>query len=110
MGLADVIKRELVPLDNIDFCFVYGSFANGNYKIDSDIDILVIGMISSRKLASIFADIGTKLKREINYNVYPLAELIKRYKTKDHFFTSLLKEPMLFIIGRENEFRRLVKE
>lgn len=111
VGLRDVLKYELIPVqENIDYCFIYGSFAKGNYKSDSDIDILVIGKITSRKLASIFADAGAKLKREINYSVYHFTEIKKRLKTKDHFITTILEEPMLFLIGQKDEFRRVVKE
>jgi len=111
VGVKDVFAKELTPFrEKIDFCFIYGSFAKGTFNGESDIDILVIGAVRSRQLSAVFSETSSKLRREINFGVFPLAELEKRLRTEDHFFTTILKEPMLFIIGQEDEFRRLAEE
>lgn len=46
----------------------------------------------------------------MNYSIFPILDVKKRLKRNDHFFTSLLKEPLLFILGQEHEFRRLAQE
>lgn len=111
VGLADVLKTKLKPFEkNIQFAFVYGSMAKGTYKAESDIDIVIIGDMKSRQIAAVLSDMGEKSGREVNYVVYPLSEVESRLKKKNHFVTTLLKEPLLFFIGSENEFKRLAEQ
>ncbi|MBN1561377.1 nucleotidyltransferase domain-containing protein [candidate division KSB1 bacterium] len=111
VGIKDLFANQLAPfLNRIDFSFIYGSFANGNYQMNSDIDILVVGSILSRQLATVFSDISAKIGREVNYAVFPFEEVSRRFAAHDHFFTAILQKPKLFITGQENEFRRLAQE
>ena len=111
VGIKDAFEKELAAWQQkIIFCFIYGSFAKGAYNSKSDIDVMVIGDVRSRQLAGIFSDLSVKLRRETNYSVFPLAEVKKRLKIQDHFFTALLKEPLLFIFGQEDEFRKLAQK
>ncbi|MDO8528106.1 MAG: nucleotidyltransferase domain-containing protein [Deltaproteobacteria bacterium] len=50
-GLADVLKKALRPFDSILFAFVYGSFASGEMGPKSDIDLFLVGTVSSMNLA-----------------------------------------------------------
>ena len=110
-GLTYVISDFFTSFsDKLDFVFVYGSMANGTFQSNSDVDLMIIGSISSRLIASDITEFCQKLGREVNYSVFPLKELKIRIKNKDHFFLSLLKSKKIFIIGGEYEFGRLVEE
>jgi len=57
VGIGDLLRSVLSRPDNIAAAFIYGSYAKDLEHSDSDIDILVIGGISSKELQSIFSDI-----------------------------------------------------
>jgi predicted nucleotidyltransferase len=110
-GFKDVLKSALEPFKSqIQYAFVYGSMANGSFGLNSDIDLLIVGEVSGRRVSSALASIGDRFGREINYSIYPLPELKEKIKKNDHFFSSLLQKPYLFILGNENEFTGLVEQ
>lgn len=93
--------------DNVSIVFIYGSYARNTENINSDIDLVIIGNISSRKVSELLAPVKTELKREINVIIYPESEFKEKIAKKDHFLTSILKEPKIFLIGNNDEFRRI---
>jgi predicted nucleotidyltransferase len=82
--------------------FVFGSVANGTEDADSDIDLMVIGEISLSKVSSLLSTVGNRLGREINPHVMSSVEFCKRVREKDHFVTSVLATPKIFVEGSEN--------
>jgi len=108
VGIGDVLKRVVKDRDDIIAAFIYGSYAKNTEDTESDIDIFVVGDISSKDLQEVVSAIEGETKREINPTVYSLNELKKKYKAKNHFILSVFKETKLFLKGDENGFRKLV--
>jgi len=107
-GVRDVIQKALEPLlARIKVAFVYGSVAKGEETMSSDIDLMVIGDVEFREVVSCLTDIENKLGREINPTVYPPEEYKNKLREKNHFLTSTLREKKIFVIGDEDELRRL---
>ena len=75
--------------------------------MSSDIDLMVIGDVEFREVVSCLTDIENKLGREINPTVYPPEEYKTKIRDKNHFLTSTLREKKIFVIGDEDELRRL---
>ncbi len=107
-GVREVIQKALEPLlARIKVAFVYGSVAKGEETVSSDIDLMVIGDVEFREVVSCLTDIENKLGREINPTVYPPEEYKTKIRDKNHFLTSTLREKKIFVIGEEDELRRL---
>ncbi len=103
-GLVDVLADALKPLaGKLRFAFVCGSIATGNEKADSDIDLMVVGMVSPMELSLPLRRAREVLGREINPTVYAPAEFDKKRSAKDHFLTHVLDKPKLFVLGNRNE-------
>lgn len=109
VGIGDVLKGCLKESDFIKIAFIYGSYARGEENFLSDIDLLVIGSITSKELSSLLSKPKSELGREINYTVFSIPEIIERIKQKDHFLNSVLKERKIFIIGDEDELKEIIK-
>lgn len=107
-GIAEVLKRNLSG-SRIKIAFIYGSYARGGEGLLSDIDLMVIGDISSKELSTMISKPKKELMREINYAVFPAKEFIDRVRRKDHFLNSVLKDKKIFIIGDENELKAVIK-
>ena len=109
-GVKKAIENSLKNFRNfIKLAFIYGSMAKGAVSSDSDIDIMIIGDISGRKISGAMIDAGNELNREVNFTIFSVDEFSSRLATGDHFVNSIYKEPKLFIIGDQNELERLGK-
>lgn len=110
-GVLDVLKAALAPLaPRIDVAMIYGSMARSEVDRHSDVDILIVGAVS---FAEVVAAIGTAqetLGREVNPAVYPRAEFRAKLAAGHHFLTSVLRGPMLPLIGELGELEGLVGE
>ena len=106
VGLADSLADALKAAD-IKCAFVFGSVASRTEDAGSDVDLMVIGDIGLRKLSGMLAGIGNQLGREINPHVMNSAEFTRRVRQKDHFVTSLLATPRIFVKGSEDVLRGL---
>ncbi len=111
IGLKDVIKNYLDAFTSeIIFAFIYGSMAKGNAAAESDVDLMIIGNLSTRKVSGSMLQAGNELKREVNFSIFSLNEFKDRLKNNDHFISTIMKEPKIFIIKDSDEFERLAKE
>lgn len=107
-GLADHLRKSLQSLKSqIHAAFIYGSFARGEATATSDVDLVLLGSLSTREAAACLARTGVKLGREINYVVYDLKEFKKKAKAKHHFITKVLKAPKIFLIGSEDALKEI---
>jgi len=111
VGVADVLRAALASLGNkISVAIVYGSVASGAERRSSDIDVMVVGTVTFEEVVGALHASQEELRREINPNVYSLAEFKKEAKEKGSFLARVLKEPKLFIQGEENDLRKLVAD
>ncbi len=108
VGIAKVLKDNL-KRNGIKVAFIYGSYAKGEESLVSDIDLMVIGDISSRELSGILSKPKRELMREVNYVVFPVQEFIKRIKQKDHFLKSVLKDKKMFIVGDNDALKAIIE-
>ncbi|MFH1066657.1 MAG: nucleotidyltransferase domain-containing protein [bacterium] len=106
-GLKDILHDGLKKLKGIDFAFVFGSFAKQNETPKSDVDLMVIGEISTRQLLPALQKPFQFLNREVNSHVITQKELLEKKKQKNPFILDVLKGKKIFIIGDEHEFKRL---
>lgn len=109
VGLRDVLL-EALSSDKIQFAFVFGSLAAVKERAESDVDLMIIGSLSHRELASPLRSLTERLGREINPHFFTIEELNRRLAVRDHFLNDVLAKPKLFIIGDEHELTALVKE
>ena len=109
-GVGDILKATLATLaDRIQAAFVYGSFASGKERKGSDVDICVIGMVTFAEIVSALSPAQQTLGREINPTVFPSEEVRTRLKSHDHFLTSIIKRPKIFLVGDEHELVKLAQ-
>ncbi|MGQ0569338.1 MAG: nucleotidyltransferase domain-containing protein [Armatimonadota bacterium] len=107
-GLGDGLKDALTSLKaRVHVAFVYGSYATGQEALESDIDLLLIGSLTSREAASLLGPIGREVGREFNAVVYSPDEFARKCREGQHFIAEVLKGPKTFLIGNQDELARL---
>jgi predicted nucleotidyltransferase len=109
-GVADVLRESLgAEALKVRVAFIFGSVARSADDRRSDIDLMVVGRISFGDVVSLLTPAEEKLGREITPVVYPIAEFKKKVKDDHHFVKTVLEGEKIFVIGDEDELRRLAK-
>lgn len=102
-SLAEVFKGERA----IKFCFIYGSYASGTDKADSDLDLLIIGGKSAiDSIVEKISGLEKKIGREINYRFFSEADFKKALAEKNSFILNIIKNKKIFLTGHEKIFRK----
>lgn len=103
-GLIHVLRDALRGVaDRIEVAFVHGSFARGEERADSDVDLIVIGSVSLFDLASPIHRASEQLGREVNPIVYPRPKFEEKRASGNHFVTTVMARPKLFVMGGEDD-------
>ncbi|MDD5219589.1 MAG: helix-turn-helix domain-containing protein [Candidatus Bipolaricaulis sp.] len=86
VGLADVLRNALEPFrEKLELAYIFGSFARGEQRSDSDVDVMIVGSVTRRELSSATRAAGDNLKREINLMVYTPDEYAMGLADNDSF-------------------------
>lgn len=101
VGVIGELKSSLERFPDIQFAFIYGSYARGEEKADSDVDLIIIGEVDFDRLDSIIGDLEKRLGRTINYVTYDYKEFLSKKKNKDGFIMDMLKDKKIMLIGDE---------
>jgi len=109
-GVADVLRQSLAPLaDKVQVAFIFGSVAGSADDRRSDLDLMVIGRVTFGEVVSLLKPAEEMIGREINPVVYPVAEFKRKVKSDHHFVKTVLAGEKIFVIGDEDELRKLAK-
>jgi uncharacterized protein len=110
VGVAETLQGALASSKKrIKIALVYGSIARGEEKQRSDIDLLIVGDITFSEIVKKIRGVHDTLSREINPTVYSIDEFQRKVKEKHYFLNEVLSGEKIFIIGNENELKRLVE-
>jgi len=109
VGVQGGIKDILEEIGDVEFAFIYGSYAKARETYLSDIDLAIIGNPDEDRLIKELDRLEGKLQREINYKLYTLKEFKKEVKENEPFFLEILREKKVMVIGDENGLRKISK-
>lgn len=110
-GIADILRRALEPVaDRLEMALIFGSVARGTDTADSDIDLLIVsGSLSHPDLFRILTEAEQELGRTVSPAVYSPEELQSKLESDNAFFTRLLNQPIIFLVGSDDDLRRTGK-
>lgn len=109
VGAVGSLKAILHKTGDIDYCFIYGSYAKGKETYLSDIDLVIIGDVDEDKLIKEMDKLEEAIKREVNYKLFTLREFRRAIREKDPFLIEILRDKKVMIIGDENELQKILK-
>lgn len=103
-GIIKYVSNALLDISGIRVAFVYGSFAKGDERKDSDIDLFLLGEnIDDDRLIESISELEKELVREVNYTTYTEDEYRKEKKKKDSFVAKVVKGKKIFLKGSADE-------
>jgi predicted nucleotidyltransferase len=99
IGLEETIRGALAEVEGVKAACLYGSFARGEARASSDVDILIVGKVNEKPLIKTVKALEGRLQREINYSLYTEGEWKARKTAKDPFIMEVLKQPRIQLLG-----------
>ena len=102
-GIQGSIKAVLSRLKGVQVAFIYGSYAKGAEKEDSNINLMVIGQVNITELNDVVMGLEEKMKREIDYLAFDELEYRRRKDAKDPFIREIVKGKKIFLLGKEDD-------
>ncbi|MFP3950403.1 MAG: nucleotidyltransferase domain-containing protein [Candidatus Micrarchaeia archaeon] len=104
-ALGSYLSAELDG-EGVEFALIYGSFAKGTEGERSDIDLFVVGKVDEKEFMKAIGKIEKKTGREVSYIIWNKKEFEKSAVERHHLLLNILRNPVIWIKGEENEFRR----
>ncbi len=101
-GVGQALWDALNELSQIDFALIYGSFAKGDERAASDLDLFIVGEVGLNKLRDVLHALERRLGREINETVYGSEEFRQRCEESDPFVRRVLDGPRIILIGSDD--------
>ncbi len=110
VAFGDQLRESLLPIrEQIRLAFIYGSLATGGENRDSDVDLLIVGELTSRQITKVLGPLGRELDREFNATLYPEKEFRKKARSGNQFIGNVIAEQKIWLIGNEEDLRELVE-
>lgn len=108
-GLVEVLRQALQN-EGLSIVFVFGSVAEGTASATSDVDLMVVGSTTIRRLVVALKGVADQVGRVVNPHLLSVDELKERLAHGDHFATHVIAGPKLFVVGTEDEFAAMGSE
>lgn len=108
-GAPTLLKQVLSDDKDIEYAFIYGSFAGGTENEKSDIDLMVVGEMPLENLLKRLREAEKLLGRDINLSLFQIQEIKQRMKNQDPFIGRVMAEQKIMLIGNEDDLRRLAQ-
>jgi len=103
-GIVPALRAELIRFrDKIHWGAIYGSFARSEEGAESDVDVLIVGDISSADLFPALRRVERQFGREVNVKRYSEKEFRDKMRDGDHFLRSVVKGKLVSLIGSPDE-------
>lgn len=100
------ILKNLPKLGKIKYAALSSKFAKKEKIGETEIYLLLVGIIVAPEIAKIVAEEEKNYGSEINYTLMTEEEFNFRKKNNDPFIWQFLKQPKIMIVGDESELVR----
>lgn len=105
----DVVCNALADVPGIGAAFVFGSFARGDTREDSDVDVFILDdSIPEEQLARHTIEAEILLGREVSIVQMTRDELAQRIEAGSSFIANVFRGPKVWLVGDESVAQALV--
>lgn len=106
-GLGRAILDKQEELGKMYFVMFAKPFVKGRVSKPSEIDLLIIGKVSTPLLAKLVENEQQRLGHEVNYTVLTSEEFDFRKRRRDPFIVDVLSQPRIVLLGNEGKYCKL---
>jgi predicted nucleotidyltransferase len=99
--LGELVQAEF--RGKAKYCFIYGSFAKGDEREGSDIDLFIVSSMKQDDVIGIIRRLERKTDRELNYILWD--EKTFKQRRDNHLIKTILSGEIIMLVGDEDELR-----
>lgn len=100
---AEVVEEALAGLEGIEAAFVFGSFARGDARDDSDVDVLVVAPPETEaRVGRAAAEASILLGRPVEVRAYSRERLARQVASGSAVLRRILAGPKRWLVGDED--------
>lgn len=107
--IGDAMQKFQRLKPRIRVAFVFGSVAEHREDAESDLDLAVVGSVSSLEISSLLRGALARVGREVNTRRYSEKEMREKYRAGDGFVRQIVTGPKLFILGGDHDLRAIAE-
>ena len=108
-GIVPMLREAVKRTKGLEVAFIYGSLARGEEGAESDVDMMLLGNVSTMDLSPKLRAVEVAVGRQINPTVFSLDEFAKKITEKNHFLQTVLRNKKIMLIGTENELEEIAR-
>jgi predicted nucleotidyltransferase len=108
-GLVPMLRDAVKKSKGLRLSFIYGSVARGEEGATSDVDVLLVGRLSTMELTPRLRTVETAVGRQINPTVFSLEEFVRKLAEKNHFLRTVVRNKKIMLAGTEDELEELAR-
>jgi predicted nucleotidyltransferase len=87
----------------IQWAFIYGSVARGEQSASSDVDLMLIGDITTMEMIPELRRLEKAVGRQVNPTIFTKDDFVKNVVQKNHFLWTVLRGKKIMLKGTEDE-------
>ncbi len=99
LGVETLLSRQLSAIDGVETAVIFGSWAEGSASGESDVDLLVVGDVDRDELLAAVRSVEAATAREIDVTAYRREEFDRRRREGSGFLRTVLRGPLIELIG-----------
>lgn len=102
IGVEARLRDAIADLPGVEEAFLYGSYARGDERATSDLDLFVVGSVDQEALTERLTDVERDLGRDVNVATYDRTELERLRREGDLFVAGVLEGPRVPLTGQDS--------
>jgi predicted nucleotidyltransferase len=103
VGVEALLREAVVDLPGVEAAFIHGSYAGGQERSGSDVDVIVVGDPDRIELAERLAGVERQIGRPVSMLLVQRSQLSARLAKPDGFWRSVIDSPRIQLVGSKLE-------
>jgi DNA-binding transcriptional ArsR family regulator len=108
-GIVPMLREAIAGSKGLRVGFIYGSLARGEDGAGSDVDVMLLGDVSTMELSPGLRAVEVAVGRQVNPTVFSLDEFAKKVAVKNHFLRTVLRDKKIMLVGTEGELEEIAR-
>ncbi len=98
IGIEARLRLALRGVPGVEEAFLYGSYARGDERATSDLDLMVVGSVDQELLSDRLTEAERDLGRDVNPTTYDREELERLQRDGDQFVANVFRGPRVELV------------